>query len=104
MTIKTAQPILDLKGTPLQTSEGEVLTIGAAIINALLLPYADEPGLPGDQKVKRFRLAERFMAEAVEITNQEAAEIELLVGKCYPPLVVGRVFKALERTTEEKRA
>lgn len=97
MSIKTGQPITDLKGSALQTSEGEVLTIGAAIVNALLLSYPDEQGLPGDQKVKRFRLAERFMAEDVEVSNQEAADIEYLVAKAYGPLVVGRVFKALER-------
>lgn len=86
----------DLENKPLTNGEKE-FTLGMALANALLASYPDEQNLPGSEKVKRFKLAEKAYAGGEqEVSVEDAALIKTLVAKAYNPLIVGRVYEIIE--------
>lgn len=88
----TKAPIIDIDGAVIPD-----LTVGSACVTALLATFADEASLGGEEKVRRFLLAQRIgAAEQVDLTAEETALVKLLVGKGYGTLVVGRVWAALD--------
>lgn len=88
--------------TELKTIDGKSLnppaTLKDAVVNALLSLLDDERHIPGEEKAKRWILATRIYSnpENVELTVEEVAMIKSLVGKAYPPLIVGQAWKILE--------
>lgn len=90
--MNTKAAILDLDGVAIPD-----LTVGAVCANALIATFADEASLSGDEKLRRFMLAQRIVtAEQVDLIAEEIALIKLLVGKGYGALVVGRVWAAID--------
>lgn len=88
----TKTPIVDFDGAELPD-----LTVGSACVTALLATFVDEPSLNGEEKMRRFLLAQRIAAtEDVDLTAEEIALTKLLVAKGYGTLVVGRVWAALD--------
>ncbi len=92
----------DLKGF-----DGEVLIdsnskqpfkLKTIIVNALLGNFPGEENLIGEEKLKRYMLAEKvYKTEAeVELIAEEASLIKLLVGKMYVTVIVGAVYLMLE--------
>ena len=78
--------------------ELEDLTVKAVCINALLTHFQDDAKLDGAEKYSRYKLATK-VSEAdgeIDFTAEEIVKIKLLVGKLYPPTIVGRVFDILE--------
>jgi hypothetical protein len=57
MKIDFSAVIKDLDGDPVKDGEKDA-TLGRVACTALLAGYADEQSLSGEEKVKRFRLAE----------------------------------------------
>jgi len=93
MNIDFDAPILDFKGTPVP----EGMTVGSCAIAALQHLYQGEEITP-DVKVKRFKLAVRI-AQAdlpLSLTADDVSVIKTVVGKYWNPLVVGRVFEAID--------
>ncbi len=90
-----------LTGMPIKDGEAS-LTLGAVATNALLMPYEDERNLSGDDKVKRFKLAQRIhdAQGEVDISSEEITLLKSLIAKAYTPLVVGRAFAILEAEAE----
>lgn len=88
----TKTPIIDLDGIALPD-----LTVGSACATALLAAFPDEADIRGEEKVRRFLLAQRIVtSESVDLTAEDIALIKHLVGKGYGALVVGRVWAALD--------
>lgn len=92
MKVNFSTRITNLDGTPLD----EKATVGLMCINALLTTYPEDEKATGEEKVRRFKLAEMAHGSAeVEITPEDATFIRSFVAKGYGPLVVGQVFRAL---------
>lgn len=97
MKIKN-QKILDLDGNAIPHASGKEkkdLTLKDVLVSALMNPQEEGTG---DKKLKRFKLAQKIHDnEEYEITSEEAVELKQLVAKQYNPLVVGRVYEAIEK-------
>ena len=92
-------PILQLDGTSVKNEKGEDLTGTMAVTAALLANFPDEQNLGGEDRLKRFILAQRVHeagALDTDVTVENLELIKRLVGKAYQTLVVGRVYVALE--------
>lgn len=88
--------LLDLDGTAMTGRKG-ALTLREVCVEALLGNYADEPNLAGEEKYKRFTLADRLSKEdETELSAEETAQLKKLIGKAYVPLAVGRAYQLLE--------
>ncbi|MGU3661122.1 hypothetical protein [Methylobacterium fujisawaense] len=86
------QPILDLDGTA-----HPELTIGKAIVAALINVYPDEQSVSGEEKMRRFVLAQRIaLGTDIDLTAEDTALAKKMVAKCYGTLVVGRVWAVLD--------
>jgi hypothetical protein len=86
----------DLKGTAIKDGDGE-FTLGAASATALLSPYPDEQNLDPKDKVRRYKLATKIAdGGEVDLSIEEIADLKKLIGKAFPPLVVGRAYEILD--------
>lgn len=85
-------------GSPLPEN---VATLGAVCIGALMGVYADEQGLSGEEKFKRYKLAERISAGGdQEVSAEDIALLKKLIAKNWPPAVLGPAYEALEQDQE----
>lgn len=93
------QPILDINDEPIKSEKGEIATLAIVSINALLATYGDEPGLSGKDKVERMHIALKInrSPREVDLTTEQLAKIKELIGKGFPPLIVGRAYELLEQ-------
>lgn len=91
--IDFSKPILDVHGK-VQSDE---ITIGSCAIAALQHLYQNEE-VGADVKVKRFKLAVRIAqaTEPLPLSADDVTTIKTVVGKYWNPLVVGRVFEAID--------
>lgn len=86
-----------LQNARLEDEKGVAFTLGNVAVNALLGQYQDEQ-VGGDEKFKRFKLADRISVGGVqEVSAEEIALIKRLVGKGFLPMFVGAVYDALEQ-------
>lgn len=77
------------------------ITIGKIVVNALLASFDDERQLSGDEKARRFRLAQNVYEARkgdgwVDLTAEDITLLKALVGKGYGPLIVGQIYDILE--------
>ena len=74
------------------------LTLASVAVTALLASYDDEKNLSGEDKVKRFKLAQQINdADGdVEVTAEQVSLLKSLIAKGYTPLVVGQAYEILE--------
>lgn len=93
------QPILNLNDEPITSPEGNKSTLAIVAINALLATFEDERGLLGKDKVERMHLALAINRhpQEVDLTTEQLAKIKELIGKAFPPLIVGRAYELLEQ-------
>lgn len=80
-----------------EAGERDVL-LSRLAVNALLVNYPDEQSLSGEDKVKRFKLAQ-LINDAdgdVEVTAEQVSLLKSLIAKAYTPLVVGQSYEILE--------
>ena len=77
------------------------LTLGSLVLEALLGQFQDE-NLSGEEKFRRYQLAERISKGGVqEVSAEEVSLIKLVVGKAYVPRFVGPAYLALEQDAVE---
>lgn len=85
--------ITDIKGSPI---EGKPLAKDI-VVASLLATYQDEPALKGEDKYKRWKLADKIQAgNDVELTTEELVLIKTLVGKYATPMAIGPIYNAIE--------
>ncbi len=98
MKIDFTQEIKALDGSslPYQQEKGTLLKNIACDI--LLAQLPEERDLSGEEKCKRFVLATRIFSnpKKIDLTIEEVAMIKKLIGRAYPPLVVGQSWNYLE--------
>lgn len=86
-------------GQPLPDNVG---TLREVCVGALLAVYADEQALAGEEKFRRYKLAERVSPGGVqEVSAEEVALLKKLIGKNWPPAVLGPAYEALEQDAVE---
>jgi len=67
----------------------------------LLTQTRDEANLPGDEKVRRYKMALQIANEdVVDLPPKDVVLIQELVGRLYTPLVVGQVWEMLDPKQE----
>jgi hypothetical protein len=98
MKLALTTELKSLENVVLLQEDGKTpITLSTVIGNALLATFQDEVNLSGEDKVKRFRLAEAaVLRNGYDFTIEDVALIKKLVAKAYGPLVVGRVFQILD--------
>lgn len=86
-------------------------TVRRVCCDALVAAFDDERNLAGEEKVKRFLLAQKLMAaEEVDLTSEDVSLLKKLVAKGFGPLVVGQAWQLLDpasvgdQTTAESEA
>jgi hypothetical protein len=92
MKIDFSAIIADLDGKPLAE-----LTLGTMATNALMLPFEDERNLSGEEKVRRFKLAQRIHGAAeVDLTAEDISLIKKLIAKGYATMPTARAWELLD--------
>lgn len=92
MKINFDTPITDFAGKSVNGPDGAKLTVKDAVLQALLAP-SDRPS--AEDSAKKFAIAHKVY-DGGELTVEEATEIKTQVGRCFGPLVYGRVSEAIE--------
>ena len=78
-------------------------TLRMACINVLVMREQQQPGKPvkeltGEEKVKRYQLAQRIYDSKglLDISPEEQVLLKQLIGRIYPPITVGQAFEILD--------
>ncbi len=99
MKININETIKNIKGEAIKDGETkEPLTLKTICTNALMGTYEEEKKVSGAEKAKRFQLAMKIQSsngEAV-LQSEEISLVKELIGRGYPPLVVGRAYEILD--------
>lgn len=100
------QPLKQIDGKPFvdeKTGKEVETTLGSVVEQALLSQYADERDpqtgketIAPEEKFKRWQLAGKVRGKDVTLSPEDVSKIKNLVGKAYPPLVVGQVWIMLD--------
>jgi hypothetical protein len=96
-------PAVDKDGFPVsEDKRGEAYPLGFFVIDALL---SGERDLPGVEKLKRYKLAQKIQSPAKEtdITIEEAALVKEVTGKYSVTLIMGQIWDLLEDNGMEKK-
>jgi hypothetical protein len=92
MKINLKQTLEDLDGNEI-TESGKKIDAGYAIRQALLAKSDTDKA---DDKIKKYELAKRCIADEVDLKAEDIALIKKTVGDLYTPLVVGRVYEIID--------
>lgn len=96
---KPMQDVVDEKGTK------EDLVIKKVLTGALLAQYQDEQKLSGEDKIKRFDLANRiYKSDEIDLKSEEIALCKYLVAKAFGVLVTAQAWSILEGAKDEASA
>lgn len=75
----------------------DVMRLKDPCVEALLAYFADEAGLTGEEKLKRWTLAKTIAAGGeIDLPVEEIALLKRVIAKAYPPLISGQVWEILE--------
>jgi hypothetical protein len=94
-TIDFSKALVDLKGEPLKTDEGE-LTLERVAVSALLQPAKDETG---ESKYKKYGLIKQIhgATEPVDLKSEDIASIKRAIGESsFTAMVTGQAWDMLE--------
>lgn len=91
-----SQQLLQLDGTPF----ADQATLGLVCENLLL--NINEQGVSGEDKLARFKLAQRIHNGGVQsVTAEELTLLKRMIGTFCAPNVVGPAFESLEQDLPE---
>lgn len=101
LAIDFSKPIRGIDGKPFTDEKGASIdkSLGKFCEDALLAAYPDETSLEGTEKFKRWQLAAKIAKDGgknVDLSVEELALVKKLVGKGYPPMIVGPVWLMLD--------
>ncbi len=98
MKIDFTQEIKTLDGKSLPYNENKKTLLKDVSCDALLAQFNDERDLPGEEKCKRWLLATRIYSnpQNIDLTVEEIVLVKKIIGKAYPPLVVGQSWNYIE--------
>ena len=101
--------IEDLDGQPIPTVDNDGkptnknVTLKSISVNALQNITQEDAKMTGEEKVKRFTLAEKiYKADApIDVSAKDVVTLKELIGKMYAPLIVARAWEILEPAPKE---
>lgn len=98
MTKNLNKEFRELDGTVLKDEKDNIIKLHIICINALSLPYRDEENLPGEEKVKRWKLAQALYAkpEEVDLKSEDITLLKKLVAKAYGTAITAQAWEMLE--------
>ncbi len=100
MQINFNQSLLNIEKAILKDENDKEFTLKKAAVNALLAETPESQKESGEEKVKRWKLANRIFeapeTEAVEVTAEEITLIKKKINEAYTTIVVGSSFQILE--------
>lgn len=110
MKINVTEQFTNLHGEGMKDESDNPLTLKTLAVSVLTNYNDTEASL--EEKNRRYLLAERIIKEAgdgegegggvVELTTENLALIKKLIGKIYPPLVVGQAVRLIESARTAK--
>lgn len=96
MKIDLSAPIKDLANDFIKDGDKD-LVLSAICCSALLTPDPKEGEVSPEEKIKRFRLATKIYDGGLQdLSAEDVAMLKKLIGRAFPPLVVGRAFDILD--------
>lgn len=99
MLVDVSRVLVQMNGKSLmdQDAEGNAVeaTVRLALVNAVLSPEQNEPGV---KKVQKYELARRMYAavSTVDLNVEDVAMLKKRVEEVYPPLICGQLCAILE--------
>ncbi len=96
MKLDLSANLKSFDGKVLDAPDGKPATLKSVLIEALMAVFNDEQTLSGEEKLKRYLLAERVYKGESDFAHNEIALMKVLVGKAYSAIIVGQVWKMLE--------
>lgn len=97
MKLLLTTPIVDLNGKVLNNDLGEPFKLRGILINALLAAFQDEQNLSGEDKLYRWKLANKINDSVeLEVKAEDIVLLKKLVAKAYAPIISGQVWEILE--------
>ncbi len=96
MKVNLVAELKSLDGSAIVGTDGNPAVLKGVIVDALMAVFQDEPNLSGEEKMKRFLLAEKVYNGVGEYSAEEVALMKKLIGKAYTPIIVGQAWKILE--------
>lgn len=99
MTINFSQKFVTLGGDTVPDGDkGGVLTLRTIAENALLGTFQDDTAT-GEEKLKRWKLAQSIHSVEVgtlNVTSEDVVLIKRLIAKAYATMIVGQAYEMLE--------
>jgi len=105
MKINLTHKLVSIDGVELKDKDNKPLLLKTILINVLLEP-SQSKDITGENKLKRYNLASDIQAASlasgkyIVLSIDDTKLLKDLVGKLYPPLIVGQVWNVLEKGSE----
>lgn len=96
MLVNFDKELVDFEGKMIPNTSGQPATLRGIAVDALVATYQGEDKLSGEEKVKRFILAEKLYKGENEVSVEEIALLKNLIGKAFATIVVGQAWQILE--------
>jgi hypothetical protein len=96
MKVNFDKQLVDLDGTIIPDAKGNPAILRGISVDALLAAFNDEQNIAGEEKLKRYILAEKIYKKEDDLSVEELALLKKLIGKAYTPLIVGQSWKIIE--------
>jgi len=97
MKLNVTKPLLAINQEPLKLGPEKVATLKWAITEAMCAVFQGE-NINGAEKFSRYKLAMKVQCadSEVDLSIEEVAKAKDLIGKHFPPTVVGPAYEQLE--------
>lgn len=96
MLVNFESNLVDFDGKVIPNTSGQPATLQGVSLDALMASYQGEEKLSGEEKMKRFLLAEKIHKGEFDLAAEEIALLKALIGKAFTPIVVGQAWRMLE--------
>ena len=96
MKIDFGKELVDMEGNVIPNAKGEPAVLRGVTVDALLATFTDEERLGGEEKLKRFILAEKIHNGCDDITVEEVGLVKKLIGKAFSVIIVSQAWQMLE--------
>jgi hypothetical protein len=98
MKVALSGAFKNLDGSPILNDKQQPLTLREIACGVLTQPRADDSQTPGEEKERRWKLAETLFAngDTANIPVEQVGLLKDLIGKTYASLIVGQAWRMLE--------
>jgi DUF1365 family protein len=96
MKVNFDKVLVNIDGVELLAADDKPATLRGVVVDALLAVFQDEQHLSGEEKLKRYLLAEKVFKGASDVGIEDVTLIKKLIGKAFNPLIVGQTWQILE--------